>query len=370
MSVLIRRITLAVVVASLAGGMLALPAASKTGPVAKASKCRKGKKGKHHKKKCKGSNGAQATLPGQATHSTPTPPVVPPALLVNSLAVTDNPVLAGSSTQGRVMISGAAPSGGQSVVLQSSDPARAAVPGSVVVAPGQTTATFQVDTTAGSATTATLTASIGGSTASRPLDLVSTPSVSAVALDHQCYPGPGSFTANSVTLDVAAPTNTAVTLSSDDPLALSVSTPVTVAAGSNTAFFPVTALLPTPAVTVTATLSPSQASDTASIRSLASPPPAASGLDLNPSTVNPGGTPIGTVTLDCEAPPGGTVVTLGSTDSTNVSVPATVTAQAGQLSADFPITVNGRPDSGSATISATAGGVTKTAELIVEGQPI
>ena len=43
-SVLIRRITLAALVASLAGGTLAMPATSKTGPVASASKCKKAKK--------------------------------------------------------------------------------------------------------------------------------------------------------------------------------------------------------------------------------------------------------------------------------------------------------------------------------------
>ena len=52
-SVLIRRITLAALVASLVGGTLAMPASSKTGPVASASKCKKGKKGSQSAKKKK-----------------------------------------------------------------------------------------------------------------------------------------------------------------------------------------------------------------------------------------------------------------------------------------------------------------------------
>ena len=64
-SLLIRRITLAALVAALAGGTLAVPASSKTGPVASASKCKKGKKGKHSKKKQKcGGGRSRAASPG------------------------------------------------------------------------------------------------------------------------------------------------------------------------------------------------------------------------------------------------------------------------------------------------------------------
>ena len=74
-------------------------------------------------------------------------------------------------------ISGAAPSGGQAVTLQSSDPSRVTVPASVVVAAGQTTASFSVGTTAGSDVDVTLTAAIGSSNATAQLNVVSTPSV-------------------------------------------------------------------------------------------------------------------------------------------------------------------------------------------------
>ena len=52
---MIRRITLAALMAALVGGTLALPASSKPGPVAHASKCKKKKQrsAESAKKKCK-----------------------------------------------------------------------------------------------------------------------------------------------------------------------------------------------------------------------------------------------------------------------------------------------------------------------------
>jgi hypothetical protein len=88
-SLLIRRITLAALMAALAAGSLAVSASSSPGPVAHASKCKKGKKkaGKAKKKKCKKGQQSQSTLPGQATHPTVTPPPSAPTILVNALSV-------------------------------------------------------------------------------------------------------------------------------------------------------------------------------------------------------------------------------------------------------------------------------------------
>jgi hypothetical protein len=355
-SVLIRRITLAALMAALVGGTLALPASSKPGPVAHESKCKKGKKGKHKKKKCKRGHQSGTALPGQATHPTPTQPSSPPvtpALLVNAVAVTDNPVLDGTSTSGQVTISGPAASGGQVVDLQSSDP-RVTVPGSVVVTATQTTASFAVNTSVGPPVTSTLTASIGTSSANTQLNVVDTPSVASVSLERQCFT-PGSFSSNRVNLDIPAPSDTPVDLSSDSPLSLVVPATVTVPSGSKTAFFGATALgVPTSAATVTATLAPSVATDTASV-SLTSPNPVAAGLSLQPNTVTAGSPSTGTVTLDCEAAAGGAVVNLSSS-SPDVTVPSTVTVQQDKLTATFPISTAGSASAGDVTITATRGG--------------
>jgi trimeric autotransporter adhesin len=354
-SMMIRRITLAALVAAFVSGSLALPASSKTGPVAVASKCKKGKKGKHKKKKkkCGTSRPSDATLPGQATHSTPTqPPPPPPAVQMSGIGLSENPVLAGSSTSGQVTINGNAPSGGQPVTLQSSDTTRVTVPASVVVPAGQTTASFPVNTTSGPALSATLTGSIGTSNVNTQLSVVSDPSVASVTLQKQCFTGPSSFATNRVTLDVPAPADTPVDLSSDTPTSLTVPPTVTVPSGSKSALFGVNTLLPNPLVTVTATLGPSPASDKASV-SATSPDPAVTGLSLQPNSLTAGNASTATVTLDCEAPSGGAVVDLSS-DTAGVTVPLTVTVPQDQLSTTFQVSTLGTA-SGDATITASRG---------------
>ena len=363
-SVLIRRITLAALVAALAGGTLAMPASSKTGPVASASKCKKGKKGSHKKKKRKCRRPSVSSIPGQATHSTPTqPPPPPPPAQVSVIGVTDNPVLAGDSTNGHVTINRTAPAGGQTVTLQSDQPARAAVPASVVVAAGQTSATFTVDTTAGASVTATLTASIGPGNVNTQLNVVSDPSVKSVALERQCFTGLSSFNSNRVSLDVPAPADTPVALQSSNPLVLTVPPTVSVPSGSSSALFGVATVAPFSSVTVTATLGASQATDSASV-SLTSPNPAVAGLALAPDSVTAGGSSTATVTLDCEAPAGGAVVNLSSSLA-GVTVPPTVTVLQDQLSATFQVTTVGTA-SGDATITASRGASQQTAVLHVD----
>jgi hypothetical protein len=372
-SLLIRKITLAALLATLVGGTLALPSGASSSPVAHASKCKKKKHKrsaqsakKKKKKRCGGAGQSGSPLPGQATHpntTTQTPPTV------SDIGVASSPVLDGDSTTGQVTISALAPSGGQPVSLQS-DTARATVPGSVVVPAGQTTATFPVDTTTGASVTATLTASIGASSDQVLLSIVSDPSVASVSLERQCFT-PGTSTANRVTLDVPAPADTAVSLVSSDSSAFDVAPGLTtVPAGSKTAFFG--ALVGSPAspttVTVTATLGTSHAADTTSV-SATPQAPAVSGVSLQPDAVSVGGTSVGTVTLDCEAASGGTVVHLSSLQPT-IANPhnLTVTVPAGQLSTTF--TVDAFSTIGTADITATTGtGGSQQATLSVTSLP-
>jgi hypothetical protein len=97
--------------------------------------------------------------------------------------------------------------------------------------------------------------------------------------------------------------------------------------------------------------------DTATIRdSSTSPNPVPSALGLQPNSVVVGDPSTGTVDLDCEAPPGGITVTLGS-DHPNAHVPVSVVVPAGQLGATFPITTDLSGTPGQAHISATAPGL-------------
>jgi hypothetical protein len=365
----IRRITIAVLAAALAGAVLAVPASSNSGPAAiakkKAKKCKKkGKKGKKAKKRkgCKHGSSSVSGLPGEATPASPkqpnTPPPPPdnPDLHVSSVSVTDHTLLGGNSTSGLVTLDHVATAGGQQVDLTSDVAPRVQVPASVVVVEGQKTASFQVDTTFGTPITGTLTASVGTTNATTTLKVVDRPSVASVKLQRRCFT-PGTWPTNRVTLDIPAPGDVSVALESSDPLSLALPlATVTVPSGSTSALFAVNALAASDGVSVsgTAPSTPPQ-SDSATV-SLTDPATEVDGLTLVPDTVRPGGGSTGTVTLTCEAPPGGTEVTVSAEDGSGITVPDTVTVPAGELSVDFQINVDPATEDDTYEISATAGG--------------
>ena len=373
---------IAVLAVFLAGAVLAVPASSKGGPATvakkKHKKCKKGKKGKKAKKRkgCKrgGGGSSVAGLPGEATPSSPkqpnSPPPPPPdnpVLQVESVSLSASTVLGGTSTSGQVTLDQAAPSSGQQVDLSSNLPGRASVPASVVVASGQKTASFQVTTVSGpSPVTATLTASIGTSEATTTIKLVDRPSVDSVKLERKCFT-PDTWHNNRVTLDIPAPADTVVSLSSDTPASLApTSSTVTVPLGSTTAFFSVDVFaVDAPLVTVSAAASSTPAATASASVHQTEPDANADDLTLNPATVAPDSVSNATVTLDCEAPEGGTTVSLTSQSPSNVHVPGPIVIPEGQLSATFQVTVDpGTPDD-NYDISATAGASTKHANLIV-----
>lgn len=337
----------------------------------KGKKCKKkGKRGGKKKgKKCKkrrGASGGSQGLPGKPVNpNPPDPPVEPDPLLIESLTLAENPLLAGSSGSGQVTLSAPAPAGGQPVTLGSADITRATVPDSVHVAAGQTSASFAVSTTVGPPTSVALTAAIEGSVENVQLDIVDEADLDSVALDYQCFPDTGqTYNSNVVRLNVRAPSDTLVNLASSDPLSLAVPSTVIVPQSSFTGAFSVNTLLTTPAVTVTASYDGVDRTDTASIRDSGSPAPVVSGLVLSPASVVVGDPSTGTVSLDCEAPPGGIVVGL-SDNHPLVTLPSTVTIPEGELSAGFTINTDVSGSAGQAVISATTGSTTvqQTLEL-------
>jgi hypothetical protein len=368
--ILLKRLCLLSLAILVIGAPIAESAFANDGPVAgaakkkkKKKKCKKKskKKGKAARKKgkCKKKRKASpispsSSLPGKPV--SPDPPAQPDPILLQSLTLSENPLLGGTAGAGQVTLSGPAPAGGQPVTLGTDVPSRATTPDAVHVAAGETTASFPVNTTAGPPITVVLTAAIDGSVRTRNLDLVDKAGLSSVALDYQCFPDTGlsNFGANVVSLNVRAPANEAVDLTSSDPFSLAVPSSVTVPSGSFTGIFGVDTLQTTPSVTVTASFDGIDRTDTASIRDSGSPAPVASTLSLVPNSVVVGDSSTGTISLDCEAPPGGTVVSLSTTYS-GVTIPASVTIPQGELSATFPITTVISASAGDAEIDATAG---------------
>jgi len=88
-------------------------------------------------------------------------------------------------------------------------------------------------------------------------------------------------------------------------------------------------------------------------------------LSLNPSRVTGGNPVTGTVNLTAPAQAGGFVVNLSSSNTNVATVPSTVTVPEGATSATFTVSTRAVTTSTSVTISASAGGITRTASLRV-----
>jgi hypothetical protein len=154
-----------------------------------------------------------------------------------------------------------------------------------------------------------------------------------------------------------------VTLSSANPAA-TVPSSVTVPANASSANFAVnTSVVSSTTVgNITAIYAGVNKSSTLTVTAPASTPAALASLTLNPTTVVGGSSSVGTVTFD-KPTTSALVVTLASNKPTKANVPANVTVPAGASSATFNITTTRVSKRINANITASYGGVTKSATL-------
>ena len=287
-----------------------------------------------------------------------------------------NSIITGAGTDAcTVILSAAAPAGGLTVTLSSSN-ASVTVPASVTVTGGASTATFTATIAEVSSTqAATLTATANG--VSKVYDLQLNPQTVVLSLS--------TSNLNFGDVNLNTPTNLSVTLTSSGTAPLTISS----AALSGSAFtmagatFPVT-LNPGQSATLQVTFDPTAAgamTGSITISSNATANPTAtislsgtgdatagvlSSLTCTTTTFSAAGTDACTVTLNSAAGTGGLVVTLAS-DNSAVTVPASVTVAAGATTAPFTATVAAVTSTATATLSATASGVTKTVSLQLSG---
>ncbi len=170
------------------------------------------------------------------------------------LALNPTMVVGGTGSTATVTLSAPAGAGGVVVAL-SSDKTFATVPGTVTVAAGSTTATFTVSTVAVPFdSSANISATSGGSTASMPLTITA-PTLVSVVLSPTSVSG-GSNSTATVTISSPAPIGgLTVALSSNQAFATAPAT-VVIAAGATvgTATITTSAVLTAATATITATL--------------------------------------------------------------------------------------------------------------------
>ena len=284
---------------------------------------------------------------------------------VTSLNCNPSTLTLGASTTCTVRLSEAG-SSATTVALSDSN-GLLTIPISVTVWPGSTSANFTA--TAGIFATnqsATVSATLNGTLEATTLSLVQA-TVSALI----CTPtsvNSGGAALCTVTLNEIAPSGGINVGVATDDSALSVPSSVTVPAGNAFTTFSAAAgtVTQTEAASVTATLNGSSQSASLSLV----PNLLVSTLNCNPSTLNPNTSSICTLTLNLAAPPSGSKVTL-SNNSSQLSVPASVSVAAGAVAASFSVTSGTISTGQNVNITATlnnskqSAGLTLVSELLV-----
>jgi hypothetical protein len=306
-----------------------------------------------------------ATLNGssQSASFTLTAPAAP-AATVTSLLCSPGSLASSGSTTCTATLSAAAPSGGSTAALASNN-ALLSVPSSVTVAAGATSAGFTATAgTIASNQSATVTATLNGSSQSASIALTA-PAVTMSSL--LC--GASSLASNAsttctATLSAPAPSGGAsVALASNNTL-LNMPSAVTVAAGATSAGFTATAgkIASNQSATVTATLSGS--SQSASI-ALTAPVITVSTLKCAASSLASSGSTTCTVTLSAAAPTGGSTVALAST----LTVPSSVKVAAGATSACFTAKAGKIVTNQGASVTATLNGSSQSTSIMLTASP-
>lgn len=164
------------------------------------------------------------------------PVTVTVQVALSSVSVLPTSVTGGAGAQGTVTLAGPAPAGGAVVALSSGNPAAAAVPPSVTVAAGATSATFPITTSAVSAFTTVVITGVYQGSASATLTVLPGLAVTGLSLSATSVRG-GDPVFATVFISVAPSTGAVISLSSSQSRVASVPASVTVNAGGTVATF-------------------------------------------------------------------------------------------------------------------------------------
>jgi len=284
---------------------------------------------------------------------------------VAKLTLEPTQVPGGAPAIGTVTLESAAPKGGVTVTLSANGSTVASVPAQVKVPHGQKRAEFKVNTKAVTAdTSATISATVGSSSQSATLDIV-TVDLASVEVD-PLDPVIGEPIHGYVTLTWLAPTGGISVSLQSNATDVTVTGPVTVQAGQWYAPFKIDASGVTSPETVVITAQTATATKTATIKIQAV---ALAGIALGHDRVVGGNSTTGEVVLDGPAPASGVTITVSSSDSTVALVDGvdstTVNVPSGAWHASFTVTTTTVTSKTVVTITATYNGVTKTERLTI-----
>jgi hypothetical protein len=285
------------------------------------------------------------------------------APVLTSVDFAPTTVKGGTPVTGTVTLSSQAPAGGVSVTVASSD--SSAVPDSPVVVPaGQSSVTFNIQTSAVAAdAVATISATQGSTTVYAPQGLtIYAPRVTSASIAPAPVNG-GQSTNFTVYLDSPAPSGgIAVAVSSDNPsVAHTAGSTVSITGtqgGGAITTVPVNA-----DTLVTFTFSYLDSSTQVQLLVKAAQ---LSVNSLNPGTLFGGSSSTGSLLLSGPCGPAGGTVTLSSSNTTVARVPATVSFNPNQIKRVYTVTTSAVTATTLVNITASWKGVSKVALLTVK----
>ncbi len=271
------------------------------------------------------------------------------------------PIVGGTSAQGRITLTAAAPTGGLPITLGSSSSNVASVPQTVTVTQGQTFVDVQITTfVVTSSTTVVLTASRPSGSAQVGLS-VQPVGLTSISLTPPTVTG-GASTNLTVTLNGPAPTGGLVIDLSAPSKAVTVPSAVTVLApnASRTVSIPTNAVSAGVSFDITASRGAVERSATLTVA-----PATIQSLTLTDNEIVGGGLVKGRVTLSGKAPFGGLKVSLSSSLAATASVPAEVTVPQDGTFVEFNVTTKSVTVRRVVTITAADGKINRTTTLAV-----
>ena len=285
------------------------------------------------------------------------------ALVLQNLSVSSSTIIGGNGLTATVTLSAPAPTGGVSVVMSSNN-AAVAVPATINVAAGQTTATLDITTVAvANNTSVTLTATLLGVSKTASV-LVTAPGLTRLMLNPSSVVG-GNATTATVDIGSPAPAGGLVIALASNRSDVLVPATVTVPFGQSSVSVQVLtkSVITSTDVVVTATLNGEVVSNVVTLV-----PYRLASLAVTPSSVSGGSSFTGRVTLQQAAPAGGIVVSLASSDPA-ISLPVNVTIDAGKTTATFAGTTAAVTVTKNVTITASLNGnsVTDTLRVVQPG---
>ena len=286
---------------------------------------------------------------------------------ISALSFNPSTIGGNQTSVGTVTLAATAPAGGWVVNLKSGLPNSAAVPTTVTVPAGSSTATFTVT---GGQHPGTAVAPIYAydaiSTRNTSITVVGD-SISSVTLNPSTIGGNGSTT-GTVTLASAAPAGGWVLTFKSAVAAYATVTPtITIPAGQSTGTFTVTSAQRAATVSFGILASDGGSNMSATLTVVGD---TITGLSFSPTQVGGAGTSTGTVTLSAAAPVGGWTVTLKAAVPSYINMPTSFVIPAGATSGTFTLGVKQLGSSATVGIYASDGGSTASASITIASNSI